>query len=145
MTNLSLELYRSMFMTLKRGNGHGIFSNAKPLFVITILESIPHILPINRIEITNERFIEKYKAQFKKFKQQILTPFQKPFYHLDSEPFYSLVWKNDIRERLMYSPSKAFIKERILYAKLEDDLWTLLQDEGNREYLKSCIIKYYLS
>ena len=29
--------------------------------------------------------------------------------------------------------------------KLDDELWELLQDPGNREYLRNCIIKHYLS
>lgn len=44
----------------------------------------------------------------------------------------------------MRRPSGKILREYLAYAKLDDDLWELLQEENNREYLKNCIIEQYL-
>lgn len=142
--DLSLELFRSMFIGLKRGNHRGVFSNAKPMFILAVIDSIPNILKTNRIEISNEHFNDKYKEQFKIYMQGVPTPIEKPLYHLHSEPFYELIWNNDSPPDIKNSPSAKFLKNYLAYAKLDEDLWNLLQDVKNREYLKNCIIKQYL-
>lgn len=43
-----------------------------------------------------------------------------------------------------HTPSAAFLREHLDYAKLDDDLWEILQDPINREYLRQVIIAKYL-
>ena len=43
------------------------------------------------------------------------------------------------------SPSAKYLREHLLYAKLDDDLWELLQDTESREYIKQNIIRRYLT
>jgi hypothetical protein len=38
-----------------------------------------------------------------------------------------------------------YLKENLLYAKLDDDLWNLLQSSKNREYIKERIKERYLN
>lgn len=65
---------------------------------------------------------------------------------LQTEPFYQVIWKDENKIiRAAESPSVKQIKEYIIGMKLDDELWELLQDPGNREYLRNCIIKHYLS
>ncbi len=38
-----------------------------------------------------------------------------------------------------------YLRENLLYAKLDDELWELLQDAESREYLRESIVKRYLT
>lgn len=73
------------------------------------------------------------------------TPMWKPFFYLSSEPFYALVWRENPPYNLLKHPSAKLLKEYLDYAKLDDELWKLLQDESNRAYLRECIIKNYFN
>lgn len=144
MENFSLNLYRDFFLSLKRGNYKGVFSNAKPLFVISILKSIPGILTTNHISPFNNKFIQLYLKQFKIYNLGTPTPFEKPFFHLNNEPFYTVVLKHQNTPLQQNTPSAKYLRDNVAYAKLDDMLWDLLQDEGNRDYLKNELIKRYL-
>lgn len=39
--NYVLDMYRLMFTSLRRGNTQGVYSKAKPVFLITLLDYIP--------------------------------------------------------------------------------------------------------
>lgn len=144
MDNLVIEIYRDMFLRLSRGNHRGVFSNAKPLFLLAVIDSIPSIVKNNRFEITNGEFVELYKTQSKLYNQGAPTPIEKPFYHLQSEDFYTLVWNDNFVPDIKNSPSAKYLRENLAYAKLDDDLWKLLQTQENRVYLKQIIINRYL-
>lgn len=139
-----LELYRQMFCCLKRGNTKGVFSNAKPIFLITLL-NFPSIVLKNRLEWGNVGFDFSYKENFAKLDSSKITPIWKPFYYLSSEPFYSLEWKCSPPENMLKRPSGRLLREYLAYAKLDDELWELLQDEGNRQYLRESIMNRYFS
>lgn len=144
MDNLALNIYHNLFMRLKRGNHRGVFSNAKPLFLLAVIDSIPNIICNNRVEITNNYFVELYKLQAKIYNQGRPTPIEKPLYHLQSEDFYTLVWKDNFIPNVVSSPSAKYLRDNLAYAKLDDDLWELLQVQENRDYLKQVIINRYL-
>lgn len=144
MDNLALNIYHNLFMRLSRGNHRGVFSNAKPLFLLAVIDSIPNIICNNRIEITNNYFVELYKLQAKIYNQGRPTPIEKPLYYLQSEEFYSLVWKDNFIPNVVSSPSAKYLRDNLAYAKFDDDLWELLQVQENRDYLKQVIINRYL-
>lgn len=144
MEQLVLKIYRDLFLRLSRGNHRGVFSNAKPLFLLAVIDSIPNIICNNQIEITNNYFIELYKLQAKVYNQGKPTPIEKPLYHLNSEEFYTLVWKDGSPHNIANSPSAKYLRENLAYAKLDDNLWELLQVQENRDYLKQVIINRYL-
>ena len=75
----------------------------------------------------------------------IITPFYKPFFHLNSESYYQIKWKaNNKPEGAGKTPSAKFLRENVEYASLDDDLWQLLQDEGARNEIKEAIISYFI-
>lgn len=141
MSNYALEIYCNMFISLKRGNHRGVVSNAKPIFLISMIEAIPFIG--NQFNVDNLWLKDFYKGNESYFSN--MTPFVAPFFHLNSEPFYHLKWKENVTPPSnSHTPSAKFLRENLLYAKLDDELWSLLQDAGNREYLKQAIIDQYL-
>lgn len=148
--NLSIELYRDYFCSLRVGVKNGSPAVSKPLLMISVLSLIErHLLNENKIIFDNEQLKDIFKLLAEQFYSSIDTPFLpfyiRPFFHLDSEPFYELVWKRGKKPTSKsHTPSAKFLRENLEYAKLDDDLWELLQVPENRAYLKQAIIDRYL-
>lgn len=142
--NYNLELYRQMFISLKRGNTRGVFSNAKPVLLLSIIDNVKSFEE-NKILWGDISINSSYSAIYQQINDTKPTPIWKPFFYLKSEPFYELIWTENLMEKDLKFPSGRLLSSYLAYAKLDDELWELLQDEGNREYLKDVIIKTYLS
>lgn len=142
--NYNLEIYRLMLTSVKRGRAKVGYSKAKPLFLISLIDFVPFCRG-NQIPFDSTAFAGFYKNIKDFFAKDCATPFEVPFYHLHSEPFYKLVWKcPSIAPNIKHTPSAKFLREHLLYAKLDDEPWELLQEPSNREYLKNAIINQYL-
>lgn len=117
---------------------------------MTILQCVDdNSLINNQLYFDNERFVNTFKALAEFYNDGINTAFMpffiRPFFHLGSEPFYELVWNDGVKTPNMNrTPSAKFLRENLAYAKLDDDLWEILQDPINREYLRQAIIAKYL-
>ena len=145
MNTYVLDMYRQMFASLRRGNVRGAYSNAKPLFLLSIIDYITHLDTPNHFIWGDKNFENIYISNFKIYDCSVPTPFWKPFYYMSSEPFYDLIWQEPPNEKLLKHPSGKLLKEHLSFAKLDDELWDLLQVAENREYLRNCIINQYLS
>lgn len=53
--NYVLDMYRLMFTSLRRGNTQGVYSKAKPVFLITLLDYIP-LYEDNKLKWGDELF-----------------------------------------------------------------------------------------
>lgn len=144
MMDYTLEIYRQMFASIKRGNYRGVFSNAKPVFLISLIDVVPTIQE-NKFKWGDKVFLAVYSNNNEKFGYTTPTPLYLPFFHLSSEPFYTFVWRENPPDNLLKHPSARLLKEYLDYAKLDDELWELLQNESNRAYLRECIIKNYFN
>lgn len=138
----ALDIYRQMFASLKRGNHRGVFFNAKPIFLISLIDYLPS-LKENEFKWGDKAFLATYLSNTAQLAVSPPTPIIKPFFHLSSEPFYTLVWRENPPDKLLKFPSARLFKEYLDYAKLDDELWKLLQDESSRLFLRECIIKNY--
>ena len=145
--NFSIQLYKEMLLAIRRGNGVNGKSNAKPLLMLSILENISLMrLRQNVIMWNDEHLIGSYDELHRNFNEIGHVPFIVPYYHLCSSEFYHLCWIGESRPPIKgHTPSAKYLRENLLYAKLDDELWELLQDAENREYLKRCIIDRYLT
>lgn len=146
MNTLVLKLYATFITSIKRGNYKGIFSNAKPIYMLSIIDYIDKCnVCDNILSYSDNELNNLYAYNMSLYKEQFNTPFIRPFFHMDTEPFYELIWHKRPDE-LTYSrtPSAKFLRENLSHAKLDDDLWVLLKEPDNREYLKNCIIETYL-
>lgn len=150
MNSLSVQLFKDLLLKLKVGFQNGQPSVSKPLFLLSVFDLIDNnSITRNVFYFENVLLRERYKGYALKYLGEIRTPFSpffiRPFYHLDSEPFYELVWKSAKRPTTnSHTPSAKYLRENLEYAKLDDDLWELLQDPENRAYLKQAIIDRYL-
>lgn len=145
-----LQLYSEYIKQLKVGFRDGKPSVSKPIMLLCMIELIANNNIINNhIYFDDKELISKFDAYYRAHNnlgyKSILEFFKRPFYHLGSEPFYELVWKPGDRAPLSgHTPTARYLREHLAYAKLDDELWELLKDEANREYLKETIIQTYL-
>ena len=145
MNTFVLDMYRQMFASLRRGNIKGVYSNAKPIFLISIIDYITHLKNPNHFIWGDKNFEDIYISNFKIYDSSVPTPLWKPFYYMSSEPFYDLIWQEPPNDKLLRRPSGKLLKGHLSFAKLDDELWDLLQAPENIEYLRNCIINQYLS
>jgi putative restriction endonuclease len=144
MKNIALISYNEQIMRMRRGNYRGHILNAKPIYMLALIDSAVNLAD-NRIIFDCETVREQYRQSYLFYINNQITPFIKPFYHLSSEPFYQLVWKEEPPGlNKEHTPSAKCLREQLDYAKLDDELWMLLQDKENREYLRQNIITRFL-
>lgn len=146
MKGFSIQLYNDLILSVKRGNSISGLSNAKPLFILSVLECIAlKTLTENRIMFNDINLKETYNAFVRYYNERSLTPIILPYFHLNSSEFYHLIWRKD--DRPPYSgktPSEKYLRENLCYAKLDDELWEILQDAESREFIRRNIITRYL-
>lgn len=145
MKNYALEFYRQMFVSLKRGNRNGVVSNAKPVFLLSLIECVP-FLRENLISVDNLTLKDFYNTNIQHFAPECKAPLAMPYFHLNTCPFYSIIWKDESKQIMQaHSPSAKQLVQSIDGAKLDNELWVLLQEEENRQYLRQCLIDYYFT
>lgn len=151
MKNALQSIYTEMMLSLHTGSVNGKAALSKPLYIIAIIEAIGlDALTENKIMISNEfvrkRFGLLYEQVNGNRKGYEMSFFVRPFFHLSSASFYHLIWKQWTEyPKKSITPSAKYLRENLLYAKLDDELWELVQDTECREYMKQCIIKRYIT
>lgn len=144
---MSYHDYKNIILNLKRGNYQGTFSNAKPIFVISLLDAIEQgFLSHNEIPFNSKRLIDIYSNNYRKERDKSglifranskITPYNYPYFHMNAEPFYHIKWKDGIiAPEQSSSPSCKYLKEHIDYAFLDEELWKLLQSSEVRYDLR---------
>ena len=147
METFSLKLYNDMLLAIKRGNGISGKSNAKPIFLLSIIECISmHLLKENRIMWNDEALLKCYRAFNRHYDETNKSQMTVPYYHLRTSSFYHLIWRDEKNLPPMKgkTPSEKYLRENLLYASLDDGLWNLFQDAESREYLRRNIITRFL-
>ena len=152
---LKNEAYLTALLKIKRGNKDGVFSNAKPLMMLTLIEAIEQSVMVeNKILFDNEELRKLYKrVSSKSYDEECclirtnvrVTPFQMPFFHLNAEEYYHIKWKEELTPpRQAASPSAKYLRENVSYAYLDPELWDLLQDPQARDEFRKAIVSHYL-
>jgi putative restriction endonuclease len=142
MESLIFAYHKEMLLSIKRAKLNGIFINAKPILLISIMDAYSlRTITDNKITIS-EQLIDLYHNNSKIYQPEIKqTPFYKPFFHLTSDGF----WFFKLNEGYSFpdhakTPSLKWQKEGIQYAYFSDSLYELVNNNLNRERLKEVII-----
>ena len=152
--SLFSDTYKVRILKTKRGHNNGVYSNAKPILILAIIEAIDEGFLLGNCIYFSNKELQKlyatiysrnytcegiYRANTKK------TPFNLPYFHLNAEDFYHIKWKPGVTPpHQSESPSGKFLTENVDYAYLDDALWELLQDKSVREEYKEAILTHYL-
>lgn len=148
MNELKKRYYQAELLKIKRGNARGTLINAKPLYLLAIIEAINiGTLSSNIISYPCKTVEKLYNLMYVVHDPaRKVSPFVLPYYHLIGETFYHIKWKGKPFETSphAHSPSQKYIRSNVDYAYLDADLWNLLQDPAVREEYKKLIIDFYL-
>lgn len=148
--DILLVAYKDMILSITQGYWEGRVSISKPIYMLAILDAIErNVLISNKIELNDvyirNKFGELYKQYNGNEKGYLSAFFIRPYYHLNTAPFYHLVWKEENRPPIKgHTPSAKYLQEHLLYAKLDDELWELLQNAEYREFIRKSIITRFL-
>ncbi len=129
MSSFTLNLYCDYILSIKQRNGVQEKSKAKPLYVVSIIECITlGLLNQNQIKWDDNDFVNQYNSLSIVYAENNKSSMMVPFFHLNSSPFYNLIWSKEERPAISgHTPSAKYPRENLLYAKLDDELWDLLQ------------------
>ena len=141
------ENYLSLFLSLNTNKYAGIIAPHKPVLLITVIELYDTgYLSSKKIELS-EQLEKSFKVNWHKYVGNI--PFyrpniDKPYWHLQNEPFWRLVSKNNQPLSSFRSPYSVKRLRDNVYAEVDDELFELLKNENNRKVYKKAIIDQYL-
>ena len=141
----TLQKYVQKMELLRVDRAHGVAPH-KPLLLLAIIELIERgQIQENEIPLSPdlaETFI-KYWSKVTNRKPNIALP----FFHLKSDGFWHL-YPNAGYEKVLDVANRitaiSRLREAIAYASLDDDLFILLTDAGNREIIRQTLIYVYL-
>ena len=140
-SELKLKYYKSRFLQIKRGSSKGKPSSAKPMLLLSIIDSIKDSLFVDNRFLYCDTLKRVYVSNYKKIaSEEILSDFCNPFYHLESDGFWHIKWK------ISPKPDKTSdykLRNYVDYAYMDNALWDLLQDEQNRNVLRQSIMNFY--
>lgn len=106
--NVLISIYTDMLLSLSQGNYRGNISLSKPIFILSILESInkgdikDNEITLNNIDLTNifAGLYNHYNGNINGLKS---SSFLNPFFHLATSDFYHLIWKEGVKQPPMSS------------------------------------------
>lgn len=145
---MSLLQYESRFSALNPNRSKGVPSPHKVAMMLAVIDLIEQgILPENRI-VFDSILIDAFTVRF----DQLKTDADRnnphlPFFHLQSEGFWhikAIPGKSESWQKLATASSTGVIREHVLYAYLDDELFELLRNHVVRELLKTALIKNLL-
>jgi predicted restriction endonuclease len=148
MDSFQKKYYLAEVSKTRCGNSRGRIVNAKPLFVLSIIQAIEnkHLLN-NRFFHSDEILKGLYLSACQQYEPQYNpSPFILPFYHLSKDSYYDIKWsgKPFNPSPHAHSPSAKYLNDNAEYAFFDEAFWELLQDASVREEFKELIINFFI-
>ena len=143
-----LERYIHDFSNLNRSKAKGGAPH-KPILLLSILRLYDRgDLQTNRIEISPELVLEFKDIWSKIVVTEHTCNFALPFFHMQSEPFWSLV--SFIGKNIPITSSGSIksmkgLRESVAYAEINKDLFELCMNPINRAVLIDSLLEQYFS
>ncbi len=137
--------YKKQFCSLNRATNKNLGKAPhKPILLLSIIQLIHKgVIQTNRIYITGELVIA-FKSNWNRLVETNHIPnFSLPFFHLNSEPFWRLVFTNSFIDRNEKINSLGKLKSRIDFAEIDKDLFELLLNPINRTEIENIILDTY--
>ena len=108
--DILLVAYKDMILSITQGYWEGRVSISKPIYMLAILDAIErNVLISNKIELNDvyirNKFGEFYKQYNGNEKGYLAAFFIRPYYHLNTAPFYHLHHLQGIFKSIFYMRS----------------------------------------
>ncbi|MBF2066568.1 MAG: HNH endonuclease [Calothrix sp. C42_A2020_038] len=137
--------YSNLFSKLKVSKSKELgTANHKPILILSVIDLITRgIITNNQITVSDELI-----NTFDKYWDVIGTKSRKgglhyPFFHLQSEGFWHIVFKPDYDKLRITTINK--LRLGVEYAYLEDELFNLLQNENSRQEIVESLISAWFA
>jgi RNA polymerase sigma factor (sigma-70 family) len=148
--NINLEdLYIKYFLKIEdlhQAQKDGVINVAKPVLLLAIIDGVAKGEILNNKIVLNDWLENTYKALMKIYSNQFvyknITSISMPFWYLETDGFWHLKIQGEKTNKT--TPTTNWLKDNVLYASFDKDLWYLLQNEKWRKKLREFIIKYKL-
>lgn len=115
----------------------------KPFLLLSIIDGVKIGWIQNSKIILSQDLIETFFRYWKQIMEEDRkTTIALPFFHMDSEPFWELQYKEG-KTPYKNSPSLGGLIDRIAYAKIDEALFHLIQDEEESQRLTQIILHTY--
>ena len=144
MNELKLQYYKVAFISVKRSASNGVFNNAKPVLLLSIIDKIDDGTIKDNIIPFSKELNADYKMKQSMFDKAGQAAMIYPYYYLHSDGFYHL---EGVKKELLYikTPNTKYLRENVKYARFDNALWDLLQDTECRQTLREVIIQNFLT
>lgn len=148
----TLNEYTTLFSSLHTNKQQGIPAPHKAVLLLSVIDLIETgAIKSNEIELS-EKIERSFNSNWKKFigRSVIFNPkIGTPFFHLHYEPFWSLIPFLGGEETIaMLQKGNPYaigtIRKNIRCAKIDRELFVLLQDEDARAKLRTTLISTYI-
>ncbi len=138
----SFSYYAERVVNLNQAIIRGEVIVAKPVLLLALIDGVDKDVFDNNHFYLNEWLEERYLSLMKEYTKysQFETPasINNPFWHLASDGFWHLQLKEEPKEKV--TPTKTWLKDNVLYASFDDDMWVLLQNREYRNKMRNVII-----
>ena len=138
--------YTEKIMSIRQAKIQGEVIVAKPVLMLALIDGIEDGVFIANSFSLNEWLEARYLKLMLKYTRQSQfakpSDISNPFWHLSTDGFWHLQLKKEAGKRI--TPSKAWLKENVIKACFDDELWVLLQDKQWRTRLREFIVEHKL-
>ena len=139
--------YTKRIMSIRQAKIRGEIIVAKPVLLLSIIDGIDaNVFPSNYIKLDDwleMRYSTLMKQYMKDSQFDKPTDISNPFWHLQSDGFWHLQCSGKPQEGV--TPSRLWLKEKVVLAFFDDDLWILLQNKVWRQKLRDYIVEHKLT
>lgn len=141
------EYYAEKVLNIRQARIQGEIIVAKPVFLLTLFDAIEASIFINNRIVLNDWLEERYNSLMSLYTKSTqfekTAGIEKPFWHLETDGFWHLNYSGErlSKER---TQSKAWLRENVLFAYLDEDLWVLLENKEWRMKFRNFIIEHKL-
>ena len=138
--------YTERIMSIRQAKIRGEVIVAKPVLMLALIDGVESGVFANNRLVLNEWLEDHYMKLMIQYTRQSQfdkpTEINNPFWHLSTDGFWHLRLKT--KKEMSMTPSKAWLKENVTYACLDEDLWVLLQSKEWRTRLRDFIVEHKL-
>jgi putative restriction endonuclease len=139
--------YTKRIMNIKQAKIRGEVIVAKPVLLLAIIDGISNdLFRGNEIQLTEwleSRYVMLMQQYMKSSQFDKPTDISNPFWHLQSDGFWHLKFAERPKDGV--TPSKHWLKEKVIFAYFDESLWILLQNREWRTKLREYIIEHKLT
>lgn len=161
MQERDINFYLDAFLKLRRATMQGVKAPHKPLLLLAIMRLIEDVvITHNKIELSDS-LIDCFKLLWKEYvddgneggvvmlcedlqldisrKYPFKCSIENPFFYMQYEPFWELIKSDSYVKRTNYSQKG--LRSCFLYARIDQQLFELMQDVNSRDILRIVLLE----